>query len=401
MIESAINDLLALLPIPGPPGEEKQVANYLHQILVDMGILDDQIAYDHAQDQSEYGGNVGNMIVKIEGQLVGPTLMFSTHMDTVPDCVGCKPRLDQERYRIINEVPGTALGGDNRAGCAILLTLARELMTLKGNHPPIILVFFIQEEVGLVGARGLDVDLLGEQLPTMCINLDGGKVEEVVTAVIGSQRFTIDITGVAAHAGSRVAEGVSAAVIASKAIAELEEAGWHGRIEKPEGNGTANVGIIEGGKGSNVVMPSLHILAEARSHNPQFRHKIIDAWQDAFRHAASNVTNIHNQQGAVVFGPGPTYEAYALPDDAPVVRKVQQAADLIGLPIKLISDDGGMDANWVVAHGIPCVTLNIGQRDIHTPDEWIDLHDFERACQLVIAIATNSLPNQQLPETRQ
>ncbi len=392
MIESAIRDLLALLPIPGPPAQEKEVADYLHKLLVDMGIPDSQLAYDRAQDQSEYGGNVGNMIVKIDGQLAGPTLMFSTHMDTVPDCVGCQPRLDQARNRIINEGQGTALGGDNRAGCAILLTLARELMTLKGNHPPIVLVFFIQEEVGLVGARGLDVGLLGEQLPAMCVNLDGGRVEEVVTAVIGSQRFTIDITGVAAHAGSRVAEGVSAAVIASKAIAELEEGGWHGRIEKPEGSGTSNVGIIEGGKGSNVVMPSLHILAEARSHNPQFRRKIIETWQDAFRRAAASVTNIHDQQGTVAFGPGPTYEAYALPDDAPVVRKVTQAAKQIGLPIKLVNDDGGSDANWVVAHGIPCVTLNIGQRDVHTSDEWIDLHDFERACQLVIAIATNPSP---------
>ena len=388
MIESAVNDLLALLPIPGPPAQEKKVATFLHQTLVDMGIPDEHISYDHAQDQSEYGGNVGNMIVRIAGRPDEPTLMFSTHMDTVPDCVGCVPRLDRENNRIVNEAAGTALGGDNRAGCAILLTLARRLMVLDGAHPPIVLAFFIQEEVGLVGARGLDVSLLGAQLPAMCVNLDGGRVEEVVTAVIGSERFTIDVTGVAAHAGSRVAEGVSTAVIASQAIAELAQGGWHGRIEKLDGSGTANVGIIEGGKGSNVVMPSLHILAEARSHDPQFRRLIIETWQDAFRRAARSVTNIHGQHGAVAFGPGPTYEAYALPDDAPVVRKVQQAADLIGLPIKLVSDDGGMDANWVVAHGIPCVTLNIGQRDIHTPDEWIDLQDFEWACRLVVAIAT-------------
>ena len=389
MIESAINDLLTLLPIPGPPAQEREVAEFLHQTLVAMGIPDEQISYDRAQDQSEYGGNVGNMIVKIKGRLPGPTMMFSTHMDTVPDCVGCQPRLDGEGNRIVNDAPGTALGGDNRAGCAILLTLARRLVTLNGAHPPIVLVFFIQEEVGLVGSRGLDVSLPGEPLPIWCINLDGRHVEEVVTAVIGSQRFTIDITGVAAHAGSRVAEGVSAAVIASKAIAELDQGGWHGRIEKPEGSGTANVGTVEGGKGSNVVMPALHILAEARSHNPQFRRKIINTWQDAFRRAARDVTNIYGQHGTVVFGPGPTYEAYALPDDAPVVRKVQQAAKAIGLPVKLVSNDGGMDANWIVAHGIPCVTLSMGQRNIHTPNEWIDLHDFERACQLVIAIVMN------------
>ncbi|MEM7112840.1 MAG: M20/M25/M40 family metallo-hydrolase [Chloroflexota bacterium] len=388
MINQAIVDLMALLPIEGPPAKEGKVARHLHENLVGLGIPNDQIFYDTTYEQSEYGGEVGNMIVRINGRSDQSRLMFSTHMDTVPDCVGCQPRLDLPNQRIVNDAAGKALGGDNRIGCAILLTLARELLKLKGDHPPITLVFFVQEEVGLVGARGLDTALLGPELPTMCINLDGGRVEEVTTAVIGSERFTIDITGVAAHAGSRVAEGTSAAAIAAIAIAELHQGGWHGRIEKPEGNGTSNVGILEGGQGSNVVMPALHILAEARSHNPAFRQKIIQTWKTAFRNAAQSVKNIHGQAGSVSFGPGPTYEAYALADDAPVVEATRKAADLIRLETKLVHDDGGNDASWVVAHGIPAVNLNVGQRDVHTPDEWIDLRDFEIANQLVVAIAT-------------
>ena len=142
MIDVAIKDLMALLPIPGPPAKEKPVADYLHQTFVEMGIPDSHIQYDRAQDQSEYGGNVGNMIVKIEGEFDGPTLLFSTHMDTVPDCVGCQPRVDLENNRIVNDAPNTALGGDNRAGCAILVVLARRLMGLNGAHPDILLVFF-------------------------------------------------------------------------------------------------------------------------------------------------------------------------------------------------------------------------------------------------------------------
>ncbi|MFT5195125.1 MAG: tripeptide aminopeptidase, partial [Candidatus Promineifilaceae bacterium] len=110
MIESAIHDLLALLPIPGPPAKEKLIAEHLHGMLVDMGIPGEDICYDRAQEQSEYGGEVGNMIVKIAGQQSGSTLMFSTHMDTVPQCVGCKPRLDREQNRIVNDAPNTALG---------------------------------------------------------------------------------------------------------------------------------------------------------------------------------------------------------------------------------------------------------------------------------------------------
>ena len=43
VIEKTIEDLMVLLPIPGPPGKESQVAEYLHKMFVDMGIADEQI----------------------------------------------------------------------------------------------------------------------------------------------------------------------------------------------------------------------------------------------------------------------------------------------------------------------------------------------------------------------
>lgn len=387
MNEAALADLLALLPIPGPPAGEGKVAAFLRQQLIDMGIPAAEIVHDNAQAQSEYGGEVGNLIVRIAGNRPGPRLMFSTHMDTVPDAVGCRPRLDEEANRIVNDAPGKALGGDNRLGCAVLLHLARTLLARNGDHPPVTLVFFIQEEVGLVGARGLDLTLLGDPRPEMCFNWDGGRVDQFVTKVIGSERFTIDITGIAAHAGGRPAAGVSAAIIATHAIAELDGEGWHGRVEQAAGVGTANVGIMQGGQGSNVVMPAMHILAEARSHDPAFRQQIIARWQQAFRDAAQRVVNQTGEHGTVTFGPGPTYEAFALGDDEPVVQHMLDAADHCSIDAALVSNDGGMDANWIVAHGIPAVTIGMGQRQVHTADEWIDLADFDKACELAIALA--------------
>lgn len=387
MIDQAIEELLKLLPIEGPPAKEGKVAAYIRARLIDIGIPSSQISHDNAQEQSEYGGEVGNLIVQIEGRGAGSRLMFSTHLDTVPNAVGCRPRLELDNNRIVNEAEGKALGGDNRTGCAVLLNLAQELAQRNGDHPPVTLVFFVQEEVGLVGARGLNLAMLGAPRPSMCFNLDGGKVDQFVTAVIGSERFTIDISGIAAHAGAHPADGLSAAVIAAHAIAELDRDGWHGRIEKPEGRGTANVGIVEGGQGSNVVMPSMHILAEARSHDPAFRKHIIETWQAAFRRSAQSTTNIHGQNGVVTFGPGPTYEAFALQAHEPVVQVVLKAAERCGIDAKLVSNDGGMDANWIVAHGIPAVTIGAGQRAVHTSDEWIDLEDFKKACQLMVTIA--------------
>ncbi len=388
MSNRALDDLLKLLPIAGPPAKEGQVAAQIREMLIAIGIPAAQVAHDKANEQSKYGGEVGNLIVQMDGRKAGPRLMFSTHMDTVPNAVGCQPRLALEQKRIVNEAAGKALGGDNRLGCAVLLNLARELIQRNSDHPPITLVFFIQEEVGLVGARGLDLTMLGDPMPAMCFNLDGGYVDQFVTAVTGTERFTIDLTGIASHAGSRPAAGLSAAIIAAHALAELDRDGWHGRIEKPAGVGSANVGIVNGGQGSNVVMPEMSILAEARAHDPAFRRQIIATWQAAFTNAAQRLTNSHGQHGAVTFGPGPTYESFALAEDEPTVQTILQAAATCNIDANLVSNDGGMDANWIVAHGIPAVTIGAGQRDVHKPDEWINLDDFEKACQLMIAIAT-------------
>ena len=390
MFDEALNDLMALLPIEGPPAKEGRVATYIRNRLLDIGVSAAQIVYDNANTQSEYGGETGNLIARIDGHRAGARLMFSTHMDTVPNAVGCLPRLEQERNRIVNDAAGRALGGDNRLGCAALLNLARELMKLDGDHPPITLVFFVQEEVGLVGARGLDLNLLGEPVPTLCYNLDGGRANEFVTAVIGAERFTIDLTGIASHAGAYPEAGLSAAVIAAHAVATLHREGWHGRIRRDEGIGSANLGIINGGQGSNVVMPSLHILAEARSHDPHFRRRIIEAWKLEFTKATQSLTNQDGQHGAVSFGTGPTYEAFALREDEPVVERLQRAAARCQIETHLVSNDGGMDANWIVAHGIPAVTIGAGQRDVHMPAEWIDLSDFATVCQLIYTVATIS-----------
>ncbi len=388
MIDQALEELMALLPIEAPPAKEGQVATYIRQRLLDIGVADAQIVYDNAHAQSEYGGEVGNLIARIEGQWDGPRLMFSTHMDTVPNATGCLPRLELDQKRIVNAAVGRALGGDNRLGCAALLDLARELMKRKGDHPAITLVFFVQEEVGLVGARGLDLTLLGDPTPTMCYNLDGGRADEFVTSVIGTERFTIELTGIASHAGARPADGLSAGVMAAHAIAALDREGWHGRIEKEEGTGSANLGIINGGQGSNVVMPSLHILAEARSHDPVFRRHIIETWKREFSRATQELTNRHGQQGSVSFGSGPTYEAFALNEDEPTVQRLLRAAARCQIDAHLVGNDGGMDANWIVAHGIPAVTIGVGQRDVHMPAEWIDLTDFAAVCQLIRTVAT-------------
>jgi tripeptide aminopeptidase len=344
------------------------------------------MATDRANELSEYGGNCGNLIVKLDGHGRGERRMFSTHMDTVPDCIGAKPRV--EGKFIVNDAPGKALGGDNRTGCGVLLEVARALVTKKGNHAPATLVFLIQEEVGLVGARHLNLEMLGSPRPSVCYNFDGGITEQVIYKVIGTERFHIEIEGVAAHAGAHPEQGVSAALVVAHALSELDGGGWHGKIKKPEGEGSANCGILRGGGGSNVIMPALYALAEARSHDKTFRKAIIAKWEDAFRRAAARVRNHDGRSAKVSFRPGPWYEAYALDVDSPAVQLPLAALKRYGVAAYPGVNDGGMDANWISAHGIPAVTLGCGQQNVHTPNERVCLEAFGIACRLGAELAT-------------
>jgi tripeptide aminopeptidase len=395
-MQTAISDLVDLLRIPGIPGEEGQVAEHLTKVMLDLGVPADAILRDRAFEGSEYGGQCGNLVVRFPavGGHGGPIRLYSAHMDTVPLAKGAKPRLIEPQDetgqggRIVNDNPGTALGGDDRAGCAVLLQIARALAgrLARQPRPPVVLVFTVQEEVGLVGARQLDVTLLGLDRPVLSVNLDGGDVEDLVTRVTGTLRFEIDVEGVASHAGTDPGEGVSAAVAAARAIASLAEQGWHGPIDREGGRGSSNVGTMHGGTGTNVVMDRLVIRAEARSHDAAFRHRIREAYEQAFREAAARTTNRQGRAAKVNFRPGPCYEAFAVPDEAPVVQALMRAGRRCGLSVRTISSDGGMDANWYHAHGIPTVVLGSGLRKAHTPDEWVDLKQYWDACRVLLEL---------------
>ena len=387
-MDTDIAELLDLLVVHGESTKEEEINEYLTNRLMELGIPGMAIHSDGAFKQSEYGGTVGNLIVHLDGHGQGERIMLSTHMDTVPSAVGSRPKVDGNR--IVNDAADRALGGDARCGCACLLAAIRALLDLKGDHEPRIFVFFVQEELGLVGARGLDTSLLGDPMPSMCFNFDGGEASEIANEVIGTQRLNINITGVAAH-GSNPEKGISAAMIAADAMAELGRKGWHGVIEQPDGSGFANIGVLRGGKNSNIVMPELYGLVEARSFQREFRERIISEWKSAFTASVER----HNEKAiaaegkaSVAFSPGPVYDPCLSTEDSPVVQKAKGAITDCGMNPVLFRHVGGMDCCQIVAHGIPSIGLGMGGFEAHSVDEWIDVPEFLNACKLAVALAT-------------
>lgn len=376
--------LMQLLALPGPSGGEQAVADFIVEQLRIAGLPADAIASDAAFKKSSLGGSTGNLVVRLPGTFKAPRRMLVAHMDTVPICAGARPM--RRGRKIVSADPGTGLGGDDRSGCAVLLATALAILEKQLPHPPLTFLWTVQEESGLNGARHLRVPLV--KSPKLAFNWDGGPANRVTIGATGGYRMNIAVAGVASHAGVHPERGVSAIAIASLAIADLVDNGWHGLVEKGKQRGTSNVGVIHGGQATNVVTDRVDLRAEARSHERRFRDRIVREIERAFTRAAKRVRSLDGASGSVTFDGRPDYESFRLALDEPCVVAAAAALAEEGLEPDYAVANGGLDANWLTAHGIPTVTLGCGQNAIHTVDEWLDLDEFAKACRVALRLAT-------------
>jgi tripeptide aminopeptidase len=389
---AATDRLMRFLAVEGVTGQEAAIGREIAAALKEVGVPASAIYLDDANKRIPVPTETGNLIVHLPGQGKlnnQPPIMFMTHMDTVPLCAGAKPAIKGKK--IVNTVK-TALGGDNRTGCGVLVTLAAELAKQKLDHPPLTLLFCVREESGLWGARFVDKADLGN--PVMAFNYDGGSASNVVVGAVGADRWEVEIFGRASHAGVAPERGISSTMILALALAEVKKGGWFGKVVKGKKVGTSNIGPVTGGPGrpagdaTNVVTDYVHVRGESRSHDAAFFKQITRAYKAAFEKAAKTVKNSDGKRGRVKFKAQTDYYPFRQKDSLPVVKRAAEAVKAGGLEPNIRVASGGLDANWMVRHGIPTVTFGAGQNEPHTVDEWINLTEYERGCALALRLAT-------------
>jgi tripeptide aminopeptidase len=133
--QAATDRLMRFLAVEGVTGKEAAIGRELSAALKESGVPADAIRLDDANTRIPVPTETGNLIVDLPGRGAmhnRPRIMFMTHMDTVPLCAGARPKLVGRK--IVNEAK-TALGGDNRAGCGVLVTVAAELVKQKLDVP--------------------------------------------------------------------------------------------------------------------------------------------------------------------------------------------------------------------------------------------------------------------------
>ena len=140
--EAATARLLKFLSVEGITGQEAAISKTIVAALKEAGVSSKAIRFDDANSRIPVPTQTGNLIATLPGtRKNAKPVLFMTHMDTVPLCAGAKPKLDGRR--IVNSA-ATALGGDNRTGCAVLVTLIAELLNQKLPHPPLTFLFTVR-----------------------------------------------------------------------------------------------------------------------------------------------------------------------------------------------------------------------------------------------------------------
>jgi tripeptide aminopeptidase len=387
--QAAIERLMRFLAVEGITGQEKAIGQEVVRALKEVGVPASAIRHDSAHERIPLPTQTGNLIVKLPGTVAGPRLLFSTHLDTVPLAAGAVPV--RQGKKIVPKGP-TALGGDNRTGVGVLVTLAATLLQRKLPHPPLTLLFTVREESGLFGARHLDPADLGGV--TMGFNVDGKNADEITIGAVGAERWEVEVTGKASHAGAYPEQGISATLVAAVALAEVKAKGWFGKIDQGGRLGTSNVGSFGGrdgkpaGEATNVVTDYARLTGEARSHDPRFVKSIVKAYKEAFAHAATQVVDHKGKKAKIRFNSRLDYYPFRLEENAEVVQRALQAASAAGLRGRTKISNGGLDANWLVRHGIPTITFGAGQHEIHTIAEYVDLDLYLQGCRMALTLAT-------------
>lgn len=366
------NLLLELVQIDSHSRRERDVAERIKKYCEEMGA---EVEIDDAGEK--VGGNSGNVIARFRGTIPdAEPIMMSAHMDTVVPGEGVKPIIEGD---IIRTDGTTVLGGDDKSGCAVILETIRCLKEQNIQHTDIEAVFSICEEVGLLGAKHLDVSKIRSRYGIVFDSDDPGFL---FTRGPSSNHLEIKVHGLESHAGVAPEQGISAIRVAAEAITAMKL----GRIDEET---TANIGVIHGGAATNIIPNLVTLWGEARSLNEEKLEAQCNHMVQCFKDAAAKyevTVEGKTTKASVEASVDRDYSSMDVPDSSHVVQLVLQAASRMGLKVETMASGGGCDANIFNRKGIECANLGTGMRAIHTVNEWLDVKDMYASAEMTLEI---------------
>ena len=353
-----IKQFMELVQIDSPSFEEAHFDSVLAQELIKLGLAVDN-------DRSGKNG-AGNLLAVFPGTNRDlPPILLSMHTDTVEPGRGIKPRLENGQIRSSGP---TILGADNKSAIAATLEVIRWLQSSRPEHGDVELLFTWGEERGHLGAKAFDISCLRSRIGF--VPDGGGPLGTIIIAAPYYDSIRAAFIGRAAHAGVSPEKGISAIVMASKAILSMKL----GRIDEET---TANLGMISGGSGRNTAPERVEVEGEARSLALEKLEGQIRRMRSAVEEAAREAG------GKVEIDVQHEYDGFSIGQEERSVQMALAASRAVGLHPAITATNGGSDANEFNAKGIQTIVLGMGGQGYHSTQEAITVDELVKLTEWI------------------
>lgn len=359
--ERLLTQFLEYVQIDSESRHEKAMADRLVSDLQAMGL---QVRTDHAGEM--FGSDGYNVIAKLEGD--GTPILLSAHIDTVTPGRGVKPYV---KDGVVYSDGTTILGSDDKSGVCGIMEALRVIVESGMAHRAAEIVFSVGEEVGLYGAKALDLEEIKSKKGF--IFDASGDVGRIIVSAPGQINLRARVIGRSAHAGNAPEKGISAIAVLAHAIARMNLL----RIDEET---TCNIGTIRSEYPTNIVPAQAEMIAEVRSRSL----KKLEAQAE---HMRACLQETCDEMGAQLECTMKTnYVSYRFAPENETVRMAVQALERIGVQAQYMQGGGGSDANVYNQKGLESIVLGTGMTDVHTTAENITLENLEKTAQLALSL---------------
>lgn len=384
--------------IPSTPGQ-MELAKILKEELLQLGLIDVKLT-----EQAIVTAKLtANLPADFTGQV--PPIGFLAHLDTVDISISpdVKPKViknydggdillnqEQDIWMRVSEHPellkyvgqdiivtdGTSvLGADNKAAITSIM-VALEMFTTHADlyHGDIYVAFVPDEEIGLVGAKAMD---LADFPANFAYTIDSCEIGEVVYETFNAGSVSIQIKGVTAHPMSAKGVLVNPILIANDIVNHFDRKDtpehtdgkegyfWVQKISGSQSSAEVGINIRDFDKkmyeARKTYIADLMKLICARYPKAQISYEIIDRYGNI----ADSLTE----------------------DSKPCIEYIYKAMENLQITPKTISMRGGTDGSALSARGIPTPNFFTGAHNFHSNCEFLPIGSFEKSCLMVLEIA--------------
>lgn len=375
--------------VPSTPGQT-ELAKQLKQELIALNMQDVYLD-EHSIVTAKLAGNTPH----------APKIGFVAHLDTVD--VALSDNINPQRVTFTGEdillnsekdiwfkvaehpelkkyldeelivTDGTSvLGADNKAAIAVVMTMLDQLQQQNCPHGDIYVAFVPDEEVGLNGAKKLDLQRFK---PDFAYTIDCCELGEVVYETFNAGAVTIEIEGVSAHPMSAKNVLINPIRIANDIINCFDSCETPEHTEGKEGYFWFN--DIIGNQSTTTLKMSIRdfdlIHYEARK---TYIQEVISFISHKYPRAkisyqiSDTYSNIANYLG----------------DDRRCIDLIYQSFELLGIKPNTIAMRGGTDGSALSARGLTTPNYFTGAHNFHSCFEFLPLSSFLKSFEVTMKI---------------